>query len=270
LVEGVIEDFQVSQRRACRVLLTHRSLVDYQSIRKDPVVLRMRLRELAAARPRYGYRRLHVLLGREGWHVNIKRVYRLYKEEGLIVRTKRRKKLVSHRHLVMPDPVNVNQLWSMDFVRDTLSNGKAFRALTIIDTFSRESSAIKVGHSLTSKDVTLALDEILLRRTKPGVIRTDNGSEFTSDHFDAWAHYNGIKIDFIQPGRPSENGMIESFNGKLRDECLNTNWFQSLEEAVRLIEEWRRDYNETRPRSSLGNLAPAAYAAELLAELPIP
>ena len=264
-MKEVIDDFQISERHACGVLLTHRSTFRYQSIREDPVALRMRLKELAAARPRYGYRRPHILLVREGWKVNRKRIHRLYKEEGLMVRTKRRKKRVAHLRIALPQPDGINQLWSMDFVHDTLSSGRSFRALTVIDTFSREALAIEVGHSLTSKVVTDVLDRIIQERGKPTAIRTDNGSEFTSNHLDAWAHGNGVVIDFIQPGRTVENGAIESFNGKLRNECLNANWFQGLDEARWIIEEWRCHYNEARPHSSLGYLAPAEYVAELLA-----
>jgi len=153
----------------------------------------------------------------------------------------------------------------MDFVSDALTTGKRFRILTVVNTFTRESPVLRVGSSMNARGVTRALEAAIAKRGKPQAIRVDNGTEFTSNHMDAWAHFRGIRMDFIPPGRPVENGYIESFNGKLRDECLNARWFQTLDEARRIIEDWRRDYNETMPRSSLGEMAPAEYVATLLA-----
>ena len=212
-------------------------------------------------RPRFGYPRLYILLRREGWHANRKKVYRLYREEGLLVRTRRRKKSAAHVRAVPEAPTEPNERWAMDFVADRLASGHKIRALTLIDLHSRECLAIEVAPALRARDVTATLERVIEQRGRPKIITTDNGTEFTSNHFDAWAYANGIKIDFIHPGRPVENGHIESFNGRLRDECLSANWFLSLEDARTCIEEWRIDYNHVRPHSSLGHLPPATYVA---------
>lgn len=224
----------------------------------------MRLKELAFARPRYGYERLTILLKREGWHVNHKRVYRIYKEEGLMVRTKRRRKRAAQTRLTPSPATKRGERWSMDFMSDQLADSRRLRIFTVIDQFSRECLAIEVGQSMPSEVVTDVLDRAISLYGKPETITLDNGTEFTSNHFDCWAYKNGIQLDFITPGCPVENGLIESFNGRLRDECLNMHWFQSMVEAQQLIEQWRQEYNESRPHSSLGNLAPAEYVAQLL------
>jgi putative transposase len=260
-VTEAIEAFEVSERRACVVLGQGRSTQRYSSCAPDCTALRRRLTQLALDRPRYGYRRLHVLLCREGWVVNHKKVLRLYRDEGLFLRTKRRKKRASHLRRVPPAASRRDERWSLDFVADALSDGRRLRALTVIDTYSRECLAIEVGQQMTAQRVTGVLDRVIATRSKPKMLTMDNGTEFTSNHFDAWAYRRKIALDFIQPGRPVENGHIESFNGKIRDECLNMNWFDSLAEAQRLIEDWRLDYNTVRPHSSLGNLPPATYVA---------
>ena len=224
----------------------------------------MRLKELAYARPRYGYRRLTILLQREGWPVNHKRIYRIYGEEELLVRTKRRKKRAAQRRLSPLPATEPGEHWSIDFVSDQLPDGRRFRVLTGIDQVSRECVCLEVAQSLPANAVTQALDQAMGIYGQPLVITSDNGTEFTSNIFDQWAYRRGIELDFIAPGRPMDNGFIESFNGKLRDECLNMHWFESLAEAKRIIERWRIEYNEVRPHSSLGNRAPAAYVAELL------
>jgi len=223
----------------------------------------MRLRDLAAARPRYGYRRLQVLLEREGWVANHKRVLRLYREENLQVRTKRRRKVAARPRVRMPAPSELNERWGIDFMADELVGGRRFRVLTLIDLHSRECLALKAGFSLPAETVTKVLDRIIQKRGAPVALTLDNGTEFTSKHFDAWAYRAGIQLDFIRPGRPVENSYIESFNGKLRDECLSATWFLSLSEAQEQLEAFRRDYNETRPHSSLGNLPPAVYVQQL-------
>ena len=238
---------------------THR----HKSRAKDDTPLRMRLRDLALARPRYGYRRLTILLRREGWHVNAKRVYRLYREEGLTVRVKRRKKLASHARVRPPTAARVNDRWSMDFVADSLSNGGRIRVLTVIDSFTRECLALKIARSLPSRSVTEELDTVIAKRGAPRTIQVDIGSEFTSNHFDAWAYCRGIDVDFIRPGKPVDNAHIESFNGRLRDECLNSGWFESIDDARQVLQDWRRDYDPVRPHSSLGDLPPAAFAAQI-------
>jgi putative transposase len=260
----VQDRYRVSERRALRALSFPRSSHRYRSVRKEPVALRMRLRELATARPRFGYRRLWILLRREGWRVNHKKVYRLYREEGLYVRSKRRKKRASHLRVLPPPPQTINELWTIDFLADTTAQGRRLRIFGVLDVFSRECLALHVGESIRSPDVTKVLDRAIARRSTPQAIALDNGTEFTCNHFDLWAYARGVRLDFSRPGRPGDNCFIEAFNGRLRDECLNVHWFSGLDDARRKIEDWRRDYNETRPHSSLGDLAPATYVAELL------
>ncbi len=254
----------MSERRALRVTEWPRSTHRRRSQASDQTPLRMQIRELAASRPRYGYRRLTILLRRQGWHCNAKRVYRLYRLEGLQVRVKRRKKLASGIRVPPPGASRVNERWTMDFVSDALSDSRRIRVLTVIDSFTRECLALKVAQSLPSAAVTEALDAVIPKRGLPETIQVDNGAEFTSNHFDAWAYLRGIQVDFIRPGKPVENAFIESFNGRLRDECLNSGWFQSLDDARRAIQDWGRDYNEVRPHSGLGDLSPSAFAAKLL------
>lgn len=238
-----------------------RATAYYQSCKKSRAELRIRLRDLATVRVRYGYRRLHVLLRREGWRVNHKLVWRLYKEEGLEVRTKKKRKRVSALRVVLPAPTGPTEHWSMDFVSDALSNGRRFRALTLVDHFTRESPAIEVGASITGKRVVEVLEQLKTTCGLPRIITTDNGTEFTSRAVDEWAHSNGVKLDYIRPGKPVENAYIESFNGRLREECLNLHWFSSIEDAKIKIEAWRKDYNEQRPHSALGQETPRAFTA---------
>lgn len=249
----------LSQRRACRLMNLQACSFRYRS-RRDDTVLRQRLCELAQQRLRFGYVRLHVLLRREGWIVNRKRVYRLYRKEGLKLRVKKRKRIASSLR-GRPEPaIAVDQLWTMDFVSDALSCGRRFRALTLIDAHSRECLALEVDTSLTSQRVVRVLEQLKEWRGLPQVIQVDNGSEFTSRVMDQWAYENKVKLHFIDPGKPTQNGHIESFNGKLRDECLNMEWFTSLKEAKNVIENWREDYNSFRPHSALNNLPPAVWA----------
>ena len=258
----LVEAYQVSERRACGTMAFHRSTVRYGSRARDQTPIRMRLRELAASRVRYGYRRLHVLLRREGWKVNHKRIWRLYKEEGLEVRTKKRRKRVSTLRVVLPVAAMPNERWSMDFMADSLHDGRRFRVLTLVDHFSRVSPAIEVGSSITGKRVVAVLERLAIEHGLPRVITTDNGTEFTSRAVDEWAHRNGVKLDFIRPGKPIENAYIESFNGRLRRECLDESWFLSIEDAKIRIEEWHRDNNEHRPHSSLGDDTTRGFAED--------
>lgn len=221
----------------------------------------MRLRELAASRVRFGYRRLTVLLKREGWTVNAKRIYRLYTEEGLTVRTKHRKKAASCQRVSQGFATAPNQRWSMDFVSDRLVDGRWFRVLTVIDQFTRECLLLLVDNALSGEKAAAASEVIVSQRGVPMSITVDNGSEFASRAMDAWAYRHGIHLDFIRPGKPVENGYIESFNGRLRDECLNVNLFFSLEDVKEKLEVWREDYNQARPHSALGDEAPKAFAA---------
>ncbi len=216
---------------------------------------------MAGARVRYGYRRLHVLLQREGWHVNHKRVYRLYKLEGLSLRLKTKKKRVSAPRVPLPAATSPNECWSMDFVADRLSDGRRFRMLSLVDNFSRVSPAIEVDLSLTGKRVVEVLERLKSSYGLPKVIKVDNGSEFISKAVDEWAHRNNMKLDFSRPGKPTDNAYIESFNGRLRQECLNQNWFTSLDDAKQIIETWRQDYNQLRPHSSLRHQTPSDFVA---------
>jgi len=255
--------YDVSERRACRVLGFARNVHRHVSRRVEPTALKMRLKDLALARPRYGYRRLTVLLRREGWHVNHKRVYRLYREEGLTVRVKRRKKLASRPRVKPPAAEVANERWTLDFMSDATTDGRKFRTLTVLDVFTRECLALRAARRFPSKAVTEALERVIARRGAPRVLQVDNGPEFTCNHFDAWSFSRGIRIDFIRPGKPVENAHIESFNGRVRDECLNTRWFDTLDQARRALQDWRRDYNQVRPHSRLGDLAPEAFAARM-------
>ncbi len=221
--------------------------------------LRLRLKELAAARPRYGYLRLHILLLREGWRINRKRVYRLYRLEGLALRHKKPKKRISCLRVVPSSPKAPNECWSMDFVSDCLHDGRRFRALTIVDNVSRVSPKIEVGKSLSGRRVVEVLEDLAQSYGLPQVIQVDNGPEFTSRALDEWAHRRKIKLQFSRPGKPTDNPFIESFNGRFRQECLDQSWFVSIEDAQRKIESWRIDYNENRPHSSLENRTPRAF-----------
>jgi putative transposase len=234
----------------------------YRARRPDDSALRMRLRELAAARPRFGCRRLHVMLRREGCHVNHKRTYRIYCEEDLSVRRKERRKRLSHVRVNSITPSGPNERWSMEFVADSLHEGRKFRILTVVDVFTRECLAVHADFSLTARKVTGVLEWIGSKRRYPKAITVDNGSEFISREMDGWAYRNAVSLDFIRPGRPVENCYIESFNGRLRDEFLNVEVFFDLEHARAKLREWKVDYNERRPRGSLDDLTPTEFAAK--------
>jgi putative transposase len=256
------EEWCLAERRACGLLEVGRSTVRYRHRRSGDEELRERLRQLAMVRRRFGYRRLHTLLGREGYAVNHKRVYRLYREEGLSVRRRKRKRVSRAERAPLPAPQEPNRLWCLDFVQDSLSWGRKFRMLNVVDAFHREALASEVDYSLPGERVVRVLDRLIEERAAiPDVIVLDNGPELTSKALDQWAYERGVRLHFIDPGKPQQNGFIESFNGKFRDECLNEHWFLSLADARRIIEEWRMDYNWHRPHSSLGNLTPMEYLA---------
>ena len=260
VVEYIQGHYGISQRRACRLVKLHRSACRYRSVMDPKIGLRRRMRQLARARVRFGYRRIHVLLRREGWRLGRDQAYRLYREEGLQLRSKlpkRRKMLVTRRERYVPQ--RTNQAWSMDFVSDQLTNGQRFRALTIVDVFSREALAIRVGKQLRGENVVEVCNALVAQRGAPKRVFTDNGSEFSGRMFDLWAYHHGVRIDFSRPGKPTGNCFIESFNGSLRDECLNVHWFESMEEAKARIEAWRIDYNESRPHQALQEETPAQF-----------
>jgi len=255
--------YLVSQRRVCELMEMAESSYRYRSRRSDEE-LRKRLVELAQEKPRYGYRRLHALLWRKDQRVNHKRVYRVYREAGLPVRRKRRKRLV-REGLAKPVLTAAHQEWALDFVHDAMASGRAMRVLSLMDAYTRECLALEVDTSFASRRVTRALEQIVVERGVPQAIRCDNGPELTSRHFLAWCIERGIELVHIQPGRPMQNGHVESFHGKLRDECLNASWFGNLLEARAKIGAWREEYNEERPHSSLGYLAPREFARRVAA-----
>ena len=236
------------------------SVYHYQPKPDNDAAIRQRLRELAGQRKRFGSPRLHIMLKREGLVINHKRTERIYHEEGLALRKKRRRKGAAGVRVMIPLPQKPNERWSMDFVSDSIVNGRRFRALAIVDDYSRECPAIEVDTSLGGARVVSVLERLSQTRGLPDVITLDNGPEFAGRHLDEWAFRNGVKLNFIRPGKPIENAFAESFNGRLRDECLNTNWFINLKHAREIIEDWRKDYNEVRPHSSLNHRTPLEYA----------
>jgi putative transposase len=243
------------------VLQRPRSVYEYKSRKDEQAALRMRIKDIAQARVSYGYRRIHVLLLREGWKVNHKRVYRLYKLEGLMMRPKRPRRHVSAcRRMIRATATHPNESWSMDFMSDALYDGQKIKLLTIVDNFTRESLAIEVAWRLGGHGVVAVLMDVAKKKGLPKSIRIDNGPEFTAKAIRKWLERLGVKTLFIEPGSPWENGYIESFNGKLRDELLNLGIFMTLEEAKVLIEQWRREYNQIRPHSARNYLPPAPEA----------
>lgn len=256
-----MQRFGCSQRQALRVVRMSASTYLYASRRKDESVLKLRIKEITDTRVHYGYRRVHVMLRREGHMDNVKRVYRLYREEGLSLRLKRpRRNKAAQRRQPKQLAHAINQIWSMDFVADALFDGRKLRMLTVVDLFSRECLAIDVGQSLKGEDVARVLTAITEARGLPCTIKSDNGSEFISKVMDKWAYERGVELDFSRPGKPTDNANVESFNGRLRQECLNATWFMSLDDARGKIEAWRRYYNESRPHSALDWATPAEFA----------
>jgi putative transposase len=247
----------VSIRRACRVLGTDTSTYHYKGKRASQAGLTKRIKEIAETRVRYGYRRIHVLLRREGWPVNAKRIYRLYKDLGLQLRNKTPKCRVKAKLRDDRRPaVQANETWAMDFVHDQLATGKKIRVLTMVDTFTRFAPAIEPRFSFKAADVVEVLERVGREHGFPKAIRVDQGTEFVSRDLDLWANQRGVTLDFSRPGKPTDNAFIESLNGKFRAECLNAHWFMSLDDARAKCEAWRRDYNEVRPHSAIGNKPP--------------
>jgi putative transposase len=255
--------FGLSQRRACELLEVNRASHRYQAGADGNVGLRQALTAVAGEHPRFGYRRVHAVLRGRGWAVNHKRVWRLYRQAGLSVRRRKR------RHVARPGNAwakaqAANEEWAMDFVHDALESGMKLRALNVVDVYTRENLAIEVDHSLASRDVTRVLAGVIAERGCPARLRSDNGPEFSSRHFLAWCEQQRITPVPIEPGKPQQNGVVESFNGRFRDECLNANLFRTLADARCAAAEWREFYNHRRPHSSLGYQPPAAFAAALL------
>lgn len=250
----------VSQRRACSAIGSDRSSVRYRSVRPDDRAIRSRLREMAAERRRFGYRRLHILLGREGIRLNHKKLRRLYREECLQVRRRggRKRALGTRAPIAMPQ--GPNQRWSLDFLSDTLTDSRRFRILAVVDDFTRECLCLAADTSLSGVRVVRELDSLITQRGAPLTIVSDNGTEFTSMAILGWSQETHIAWHYIAPGKPTQNAFIESFNGRLRDELLNETLFRSLGHAREVLALWKDDYNTVRPHSSLGNLPPAIYA----------
>lgn len=259
LVEFLQVGYKIGLRKACQLIGLNRSTAYYQSQAKDQSALKIRLRDLAAARVRYGYRRLHVLLQREGWQINHKRVYRLYQQEGLSLRLKRAKKRVSAARVPCPPANAPNERWSLDFMTERLADGRRFRVLTLVDHFSRGSPALEVDFSLSGEKVVAVLERLAATGVKPKILHVDNGPGFLSKVLDAWAHKNGVHLEFSRPGKPTDNPFIASFNGKLRTECLQPNWFASLTEAKEKLEFHRIEYNTERPHTALDYQTPEQY-----------
>lgn len=267
-VRVVLKEAGLSERRACGLMGMNRGSWRYRRRERNEDALRARLRELAAERPRFGYRRLYIFLRREKteegtlrWRVNHKRVYRLYRQEGLAMLRKKRKRFRAEARVPLARPRRVNEVWTMDYTHDQLADGRKFRTLNLMDGYTREALRIEVDTSLPGLRVVRVLEWLCERRGRPAAIQVDNGTEFTSRVVDQWAYQHQVELHFIERGKPTQNAYIESFNGKFRDECLNQNWFVDLRHAREAIEDWRVDYNTVRPHSSLGYRTPKEFAS---------
>jgi len=255
----MLVDWGISIRRACAALSFERSTINYKSRRTVQAAVEKRIKEICETRVRYGYRRVHVLLRREGWTINMKKTRRIYNELGLQLRNKHPKRRVKAKlREDRKQAIGPNDVWAMDFVHDQLATGKKLRILTIVDTHSRYSPATDPRFSYRGEDVVQTLEKVCRRAGYPKTIRVDNGSEFVSRDLDLWAYANKVTLDFSRPGKPTDNGFIEAFNSKLRAECLNAHWFLTLEDAREKLENWRRHYNEDRPHSAIGYNVPIA------------
>lgn len=257
------ESYRVSLRRACGLIRLQRSSFYYEARPREDQRLRQALKERASKRRRWGYRMLGLALRREGFTDNHKRIYRIYREENLQVPQRRKRRTSKYRGEKPQGASAANQRWSMDFVSDQLANGRKLRMLTIVDDFTRQCLAIEVDTSLSGWRVSRVLDRVVAQRGHPQRIVTDNGPEFTGKALDHWAYEHKVQLDFIEPGKPVQNAFVESFNGTLRNECLNEHWFLDLPEARQMIENWRIDYNQNRPHSSLEGKTPEEFFAQL-------
>jgi putative transposase len=258
----LVSTFGQSERKACLLVNLSRSANRYQETRKDDQGLRKRMKALANKHKRYGSPRLHTLLKKEGLVKNHKRTERIYAEEGLSIRRKRKKKQGIFLRAPLPVATTPNETWSMDFVHDSCTNGTRIRVLTVVDDFTRSCPGLLTQSSIPGHRVTTFLDQRALIHGYPKSIRVDHGPEFTGKHFQQWAEQRRIHIGYTRPGKPMDNAFVESFNGKLRDECLNEHWFLNLKYAQDKIEKWRIEYNEERPHSSLGNRTPYEFVKE--------
>ncbi len=262
-VVHLITHFGLSERKACKFSNLSRNVYRYESRKPDESDLRDRIKFLACRYPRYGSPRICILLRREGLRINHKRVERIYREEELSLRRKRKRRIRSEGREKPENPIRPNQQWSMDFMSDSIAGGRRFRTLNVIDEFTRECLALNVDLNIGGLAVTRTLEPLINRRGKPERILCDNGPEFTSKVLDQWCYLNDIKLCFITPGKPIENCFVESFNGRFRDECLNLNWFLSLGDAREVIDRWRLEYNEIRPHSSLNDMSPIEFIRQI-------
>ena len=260
----LVVDHKLSERRACRLVGIYRSVYRYCSLRTEDTTLLEQIQKIAFEKRRFGYRRVHMVLKRSGLKINHKKVYRIYKELGLKVKKRLGRKRALGTRMEIKPLIKANQRWALDFVHDALSDGRRLRLLTIIDVFTRQCLKIVVGNSLSSKEVIKALEDARREHGKPEEILSDNGTEFTSNRILGWCKDQDQTWRYIQPGKPYQNGAIESFNGKLRDECLNEYWFTHMKEAQRIIENWREDYNNSRPHSALQGRTPNEAASRLI------
>ena len=267
-MDYVVSEHDLNMTRACGLMKIGRSSYYYQVSPRDDSALRKALRTAAVIHRRWGYRFLMVVLRREGFTDNHKRIYRIYREEGLQVQQRKRKRTAKWRGDKPNAPEYINARWSMDFVHDSTARGQKIRMLNIMDDCTRRCLRIEVDTSLSGERVSRTLDQIIELHGKPQALLMDNGPEFTGKKLDEWAYRNNVKLHFIEPGKPNQNGFVESFNGTLRNECLNENWFANLGEAQQTIETWRRMYNEVRPHSSLKYLTPEEYADNMMLAIP--
>jgi putative transposase len=265
-VARAVQEHGVSQRRACEVLSVDRSSMRYRSIRSDDACIREAMKKVASERRRFGYRRIHVMLHRQGIVMNLKKLRRLYREEKLTVRKRggRKRALGTRRPLALPS--RSNERWSLDFVSDAFTDGRRFRVLAVVDDFTRECLCLVADTSLSGHRLARELDSLIAKRGKPKTIVSDNGTEMTSMAILKWCQQAHIEWHYIAPGKPMQNGFVESFNGSFRDECLNETLFSSLAQARAVINAWRQDYNANRPHSSLGNITPSEFATKILLE----
>jgi len=264
MIDFVRTCFQVSVRRACGAVPASRSSYHYRSVRASQEPLRRRIREIAETHARYGYRRIHVVLRRDGWPVNVKRVRRLYNLEGLQMRLKPpRRRVMAKLRSDRSNATGPNQVWAMDWMHDELFDGRRLWVLTVVDTWSRICPVMRVCRSATALVVIDALEEARQRYGLPTAFRVDQGSQFTSKELDLWAYANGITLDFSRPGKPTDNAYVESFNASVRLECLGQHWFLDLDDARQKVEDWRREYNEVRPHSAIGDRTPMALLSSL-------
>ena len=264
-----VERLGRSDRAACRVVGLCRATWQYRSQKKrDDTALKAAICKVAERRRRFGQRRVFMVLRREGWPDGRHRISRVYRELGLSLRVKRRRKRAAAVRVPMPAASRPCQAWSIDFVHDRLVSGRALKCLVVVDEYSRQCLAVEVDFGISGERVIRVLDRLIELYGKPDGIRSDNGPEFAGNSMDAWAYRTGVKLDFIQPGKPTQNAFCESFNGRFREECLNDNQFQTLVEAQVVIETWRKDYNEERPHSSLNGLTPSEFAARLTSPIP--